>query len=182
MYEIKCAMGLRTHHSCDEANHQVAIGTEVSVYRLSTPSSRHDLRLSGTSGLISITALSKSSTTLLPLPLPVFLISAIFASVSLAASSSIFLLPLECCASHQSAAVCMVGLLEWKRRTSFSKALNSSSFCSRYSSISFWASDLASFTRFVRSGDGQRVVGKESALSRRDVHSRAGRRLVCDLQ
>lgn len=36
-------------------------------------------------------------------------------------------------------------------RTSFSYFLNSSSFCFRYSSISFCASLLASFTRFVRS-------------------------------
>lgn len=36
-------------------------------------------------------------------------------------------------------------------RTSFSKALNSSSFFCLYSSISFWASLRASFTRLVRS-------------------------------
>lgn len=35
--------------------------------------------------------------------------------------------------------------------TSFSNFLNSSSFCARYSSISFWASLRASFTRLVRS-------------------------------
>jgi hypothetical protein len=37
-------------------------------------------------------------------------------------------------------------------RTSASNFLNSSSFCFLYSSISLCASDLASFTRFVRSG------------------------------
>ena len=43
--------------------------------------------------------------------------------------------------------------VKWNRdRTSFSNLLNSSSFCLRYSSISFWASVRASFTRFVRSG------------------------------
>jgi hypothetical protein len=36
--------------------------------------------------------------------------------------------------------------------TSVSKDLNSVSFCDLYSSISFWASDLASFTLLVRSG------------------------------
>lgn len=36
-------------------------------------------------------------------------------------------------------------------RTSDSNFLNSSSFCLRYSSISFWASVRASLTRFVRS-------------------------------
>ena len=41
------------------------------------------------------------------------------------------------------------------RHTSFSNFLNSSSFCFRYSSISFWASERASFTFLVRSGGDQ---------------------------
>lgn len=45
-----------------------------------------------------------------------------------------------------------VAELDWLRRTSVSNFLNSSSFFWRYSSISFWASLRASFTRFVRSG------------------------------
>ena len=40
--------------------------------------------------------------------------------------------------------------------TFFSNSLNSSSFCLRYSSISFCASFLASLTRFDRSGVGIR--------------------------
>lgn len=42
-------------------------------------------------------------------------------------------------------------LVVCKCRTSASNFLNSSSFCCRYSSISLCASDLASFSRFVRS-------------------------------
>lgn len=48
------------------------------------------------------------------------------------------------------------------RLTSASNFLNSSSFCLRYSSISFWASDLASLIRLVRSVVGNvnyRMIG-----------------------
>ena len=47
-----------------------------------------------------MTALSRSSTTLSPALLPDSLISRILASASLSASSSAFLLPLECCAGQ----------------------------------------------------------------------------------
>ncbi len=48
--------------------------------------------------------------------------------------------------------------MEWEG-TFFSNSLNSSSFCFRYSSISFCASFLASLTRFDRSGVRVRWAG-----------------------
>lgn len=105
--------------------------------------------LSGTSGCGDDTALIKSSTTLVPDFLPAASISLTLESASLLASSSAFLLPLVCWNTHQYLADC----LAVEGRTSDSNFLNSSSFFFRYSSISFWASDLASFTLFVRSGN-----------------------------
>jgi len=52
--------------------------------------------LSGTSGFTSVTAFSRSSTTLSPFSPPIFFISCSFSSVSLSASSSAFLFPLDC--------------------------------------------------------------------------------------
>ena len=69
----------------------------------SLEASRHRLRhanhctaLSGTSGFTSITILSRSATTLSPDFSPIFLISSRLRSASWLASSSAFLLPLEC--------------------------------------------------------------------------------------
>ena len=53
--------------------------------------------LSDTSGLTSMTMRMRSSTTLFPDFSPSFLMSAKLFSASLLASSSAFLLPLECC-------------------------------------------------------------------------------------
>ncbi len=55
------------------------------------------------------------------------------------------------------------GWVEWES-TFFSNSLNSSSFCFRYSSISFCASFLASLTRFDRSGVGIRRAGDQRVL------------------
>ena len=51
----------------------------------------------------------------------------------------------------------MVRVVHGEWPTSDSNFLNSPSFCVRYSSISFWASDLASLTRLVRSGGSSMV-------------------------
>lgn len=53
-------------------------------------------RAAGGSAFTSVTALRRSSMTLLPLFLPISLISFSLTSVALSASSSAFLLPLEC--------------------------------------------------------------------------------------
>lgn len=53
-----------------------------------------------------------------------------------------------CAVIYSNLCIKRLGLL---RLTSASNFLNSSSFCLRYSSISFWASDLASLIRLVRS-------------------------------
>lgn len=127
--------------------------------------------LSGTSGFTSITTRNSSSTTLSPDFPPTSLIFCICSSASVLASSSAFLLPLVC--YHHgirrrkhlaSLATACIYIGHGKGRTttlrlagnkgadtSFSNFLNSSSFCLRYSSISFWASERASLTRLVRS-------------------------------
>jgi hypothetical protein len=120
--------------------------------------------LSGTSGLGDVTALIRSSTTLLPDFLPACSISLTLASAPLPASSSAFLLPLFC--YHDSQYTSRLDASEvWY--TSDSNFLNSSSFFLRYSSISFCASDLASFTRFVRSGHGVRYRAHIPSLQAR---------------
>lgn len=120
--------------------------------------------LSGISGLTSVTALSKSSMTLSPVLFPASLICFSCSSASLLASSSAFLLPLVCYPSSRLDQPLLLaphyehgvgrGRCAWgdgKKQTFFSNSLNSSSFCLRYSSISFCASVLASLTRFDRS-------------------------------
>lgn len=73
-------------------------------------------------------------------------------------------------------------------RTSDSNFVNSSSFFVRYSSISFWASVLASFTLLVRSDEGgerrQRGVAQQgSGIAGLGIHSRAIKTSVtCDAQ
>ena len=101
---------------------------------------------SGTSGFGVVIAFIKSSTTLLPDFFPASSISFNFASDSFSASCSACLLPLVCCISSQT---CMNNVRS--ERTLASYSLNSSSFFFLYSSISFWASAFASFTRFVLS-------------------------------
>lgn len=60
-----------------------------------------------------------------------------------------------------------------RRSTSDSYFLNSSSFFSRYSSISFCASDFASFTFFVLSEQWVSVIVSHAGLQRFGIHSLA---------
>ncbi len=75
----------------------------------------------------------------------------LFISVSFGFLVAACMLPKPNVSIHALTYSCVI-LRKWEHRTFFSKSLNSSSFFFRYSSISFWASLLASLTLLERSG------------------------------